>query len=57
MGEMSKKLSEIWKATSNEEKAKYEVCVPLLIVGVAMQPNALQGETFRMILHMPLEDA
>ena len=26
MGEMAKKLGELWKAASSEEKATYEVC-------------------------------
>ena len=34
---MSKKLGEMWKAASGEEKAKYEVCIPSLMIDVSMQ--------------------
>ena len=42
MGEMSKKLGEMWKATSGEERAKYEVSIPPPMHGSTMQSYSVQ---------------
>ena len=39
---MSKKLGEMWKATSGEEKTKYEVSIPSPMDSSTMQSHSLQ---------------
>ena len=56
MGDMSKKLGELWKEVSSEEKKQYEVYrAPLLILGMPLTGEGLsrQGVTEYQGLVLP----